>query len=155
MTKKNPSAILLVSVLLNVFLIGIVISCYMMKPNRGALPPMRGGPEAQFERAKEFLSEDGKSIVDEVLSQQGANMRGNTHEIGGLQREAHDVLTADYFDAKRLKNIHDKMNENGEGIKEQISQTIYDIATKLSDEDRMKFFERAFPDHPRRPPPPR
>ena len=156
MSKRKISVILVTSILLNVFLIGIVASCYMVKPNRGDRPPPRhGGPAVQFERAKEFLSDDGKSIVDEVLSQQGTNMRGNMHEIGGLQREAHDVLTADDFEPERLNKIHDKMHSNSVGVKEQLSQTIYDIASKLSDEDRIKFFEKALPDRPHHPPPPR
>jgi uncharacterized membrane protein len=148
------------SILLNVFLIGMVLSFYLFKPE-GNRPPMQGPqPMMQFERAKLALGADGQAIVDQVLEHNKEKMRDDFHALQGLMRDAEMLLTAPELDEKQLARIHKDINTHNGLVKDSFSEMVYEIATKLSAEDRILFFTHALPPkrrgggEARNPPPP-
>jgi Spy/CpxP family protein refolding chaperone len=155
MTNKKPLyLVLFISLMANMFMGGFVISNTMMRPHhRPPPPPMGRGMIAQFEQAKLALSSEGKVIVDGVLNKQSSNMKENMHSMMMSMDEAQSILTSSNFDAKALEKVHQKMETNNSAIKKELADTIHDIATTLSPEDRIEFFGRALPPHSSKRPP--
>lgn len=140
---------LFISLTVNAFLVGIVVSSYMTKPHHRPPPPRHGGMMfEQFQSAKVDLSPEGQAIVDAVLNEHAIHLKQNTQNIDGLRVQAESILLADSFQGQELQNIHDQMAENKHDAKHGVSKIIYDLAVQLSDKDRIQFFKKALPKGP-------
>jgi uncharacterized membrane protein len=150
--NKRISILLSLSLLVNVFCAGVVVSFYTMKEPRPIMmpPPHAMGPFSQFDRAKEFVSVEGVVLIDGVLQKYGVNAMDDVHSIMEYREKARVILLGDKLDTDALQVAHDKMEEHEIIIKKHLSQIIYEISVVLSDEDRIAFFTEALPNkHPR------
>lgn len=158
--KKKLSTPLFLSTLLNVFLLGVVISCVVISPNMpNHSPPHKPSRLAQFERAKSYISPESQTIVTRIMSQQSKALHHDMKAFRNIVHEAERILLAPTLDKTALKKIHEDLDVNKAAMKTSLSDMIYQIATALPDDDRIEFFRRALPKHPRggadfhRPPP--
>ena len=146
-SKNSLKKPLFISVILNVFLIGFLISTQLMHPMHRP-PPHKKGSLQHFERAKKHLSKDGQVIVSQILSERREKLKGNADQIHNTIHKAERILLAPELDQNALLKVHEDMDQFNVAITSELSETIYQIAVKLSSEDRMKFFQDALPKRP-------
>lgn len=150
-SKNRLQVLLFVSVLVNVFLIGYVVSFYQSKPmDHRPPPPHGGGPVMQFEKAKQGLSGEGQGVVERVLDAQRSALRVDMDEMRDYIDAAERLLLAEEFDEVALHKAHENIDKHQGKMKANLSDLIYQIAVELSPEDRIEFFSNALP---KRPPP--
>lgn len=141
MINKTPLSIMLFfSILINTFLLGVMISFFVMRPNHMPPPPNGGSPLAQIEQAKDILSPEGRAIVDQVLEDQKKKVKDDMHGMMKLMDKARNILTAPDFDPAVLEALHKKMGVHDANMKQKASQIISDIAVKLSSDERIRLF---------------
>lgn len=146
-SKNSLKKPLFISVILNVFLIGFLISTQLMHPMHRP-PPHEKGSLQHFERAKKHLSKDGQVIVTQILSERREKLKGNAGQIQNAIQKAERILLASELDQGALLKVHQDMDQFNVAIRSELSETIYQIAIKLSSEDRIKFFREALPKRP-------
>lgn len=152
---KSLNVLFFISVLLNVFLIGYTVSSHLNRQTQthtSSPPPHDQGPQMQFEQAKQNLSKEGRAIVDRVLSEQRASLRGNTDNMRKYIHAAERALLAPDLDEQALLKAHQEIDAHHIEMKSNLSEAIYKIAVQLSPEDRIEFFRNTIQGPP---PPPR
>jgi len=162
MEQKYIKGIFVVSILVNAFLCGVLISGhapqdrdpFMVRGGDRDGGRMHGPPEKMiFERIEEqskTISSGGQKKVADILQEyEGAFTSDSRDDIKDVFTEIHQTITAPQFDKAKLKSLHDKIRQRDAKQKNVISDMILDIASTLSDEDRIKLFKDLLP-----PPPP-
>lgn len=147
--KKKNSKVLFISLFVNTFLLGIVLSCYVMNP--GHRPPPHG-PNifAELEFAKNMLPDKSQALIESILKAQNQKLHDAQKNMHVARKEAGIVLTAQEFNAQALDALHLRMDEQNAVMRRELSKTIYDIAVALPAEERIRFFERVLPKGPPR-----
>jgi len=148
---KNNNIIitsLAVSVILNSFLLGLVISPkapfgpHMMNrggPSGAMMPPPH---EFRLEKAAKALPEEYKSKVEEIIKK---NHEEASHHMGNIHAtfdEIDKVLTADKFDEEKFKSIISKIDESDKVMKSGMLEMTLTIAKNLPDKERIEFFSQ-------------
>ena len=147
MINKNPTLILLlVSMLLNMFLIGFVVSYLLVKRGPPPPPPMQP-PFSPFHMAKVDISPEGQEIVELILKKQNHPTQNSFHTMERSIMSAQKLLTAPELDLEALDDIHKEMLSHGDSAKQHFSILVREIAVKLSSEDRVMFFKHTLPPH--------
>lgn len=168
--QYSVSGILVISVLLNAFLIGFVFSRCMTPP---MMPPFMhegmmhggpgfdgpggpgmhgphgpGGPEHFMDEAVNVLPEDEQAKVTALIDANHQNMEEDIHSIHDLVSQLRPVLIADKLDEKKLSDIEKKIDAQDAKLKQDTSKLMHTIATALPDEDRINFFKAAMHEPP-------
>lgn len=156
--RKHLSLLLAVSVLMNAFLAGFVISgC-----RDGDRPPFPHGPHGEggppHERGSMSdhilnnsagLSKEGQKIVSDIVTKHKAVLDGD--KVDGNRAifdEISNALTAPKFDKDKIVALHKKLSDSEVKMKTAIGDTMTEIAESLSDKDRIAFFKDMLPPHP-------
>jgi Spy/CpxP family protein refolding chaperone len=161
MKTKYILPMLFASLLLNAFLGGMMLSNYLHggsmpfgqfgpMGNKGDRPP---GMEVMiFKRLNdqsEKISPEGRTKVEGIVEkyQKVAEKNG----MGDKRHFFDDVqatMTAPKFDKAKMEKIHKELNANETKLKESVGLMMIEIASTLSDEDRIQFFQGLFPHLP-------
>lgn len=157
--KKNLSLFLAVSVLLNAFLAGFIISgCrdggpppFPHGPHGGDGPPHeRGSMVDHILESSAGLSKEGQKIVSDVVAKHKSALNDDKMETTrAIFDEIGTALTAPKFDKAKIVALHKKLNETEVKMKTAIGDTMTEIAQSLSDQDRIAFFKEMLPPPPR------
>ncbi|MFA7275438.1 MAG: periplasmic heavy metal sensor [Pseudobdellovibrionaceae bacterium] len=152
--NKTYGVILVVSLMLNAFLIGKSLPDHMGPPMRGGPQEMEhpeGPPEAFFfgevARKSRTLSNDGQAKIKAILAQYQTQDGASFAQTEKLFDEAHAALLADPFEPEKLAAIHQRIGEADVAAKKQIGDMMLAIAAALSKEDRLAFFKDMGPGH--------
>jgi Spy/CpxP family protein refolding chaperone len=154
MRTKYLVAMFLVSLLLNAFVGGKMLSGYI---EHGAMQmgmKKDGGPHMEsiiFKRVNEQsekLSPDGQKKVAVIVEKfQKLNEKSGVEDKHELFDEIQTTMTAPTFDREKIEKIHKELNVSETKFKETIGKMMIEIASELSNEDRIKFFQGLFPPH--------
>lgn len=167
---KKIAILLGISVLANAFLGGFIIS-QGVKQSFGPFYNFGkdgGGPRTpnpmmlleDMTARIQTLSPEGKDKATAILNKfKRENLLNRLMDNRSLFEEGHNILTADKLDRNKLEEIHKKMAAQGLRIRSSITGMITELATTLSDEDRIKLFKDIIPKapnkgNPNQPPPP-
>lgn len=161
MTTKHLVYFLVASLMVNAFLGGMMLSRCV---DRGNFPfPKMGkdfnkgdmGPPREdmfFQRMTEQgekLSPEGQKqvgvIVDKYKKAADKNGMDDKHK---LFDEIHATMTAPVFDKAKIEKLHEQLNSGEDKFKDSVGKMMIEIASTLSTEDRINFFEELFPPHP-------
>ena len=151
MKTKYLVVLLLLSVLANAFLGGMMLSDHLHRGGMGkdGRPPMGGMIFDRLIDQSEKISPEGRTTVAEITSKYQAvadkNGEGDKHQ---LFEEIQKIMTAPKFDKQKMEDIHLKLNSGEAKFKESIGRMMIEIASSLSDEDRILFFKELFPPRP-------
>jgi len=169
MKTKYLIALFLVSLLLNAFLGGMLLSGYLQHGSMQMGMKKDGGPHMEsmiFKRMidqSEELSADGQKKVAVIVEKfQKLNEKSGIEDKHQLFDDIQTTMTAPTFDKQKIERIHKELNVSEAKFKESIGKMMIEIASELSNEDRIRFFQGLFPPHPpmngdredRSPPPP-
>lgn len=149
----------LVSLLLNAFLGGMMLSNHI---HRDQMPFFKermrkdGGPQRKedmiFQRVteqSEKLSAEGQKKVGEIVGKyhKKDDIKG-PEDKHKLFDEIQATMTAPKFDKAKMEKIHQTLNADENKDREAVGRMMIEIASTLSDEDRIQFFQGLFPQHP-------
>lgn len=173
MERQYIKGIFVISILLNAFLCGILISGHIPHDHGPFTEHDRehdgwhkqGPPEqmifGHIRDQSQKLSSDGQKTVERILQKYDSTFTFDSHdEMRNLFTEIHQTITAQKFDKVKLKALHDKIHQTETKQKNAISDMILDIASTLSDDDRINLFKNLLPpppdmEHDRAEPPPK
>ncbi len=152
MSKKINVAMnigFVLSLILNGFLLGFILSG---PPIRGGMPPP--DPSKRLYEAANDLSPENRdkiiTILDERTRKIDKKMRG---EMDGF-KDIRSALTADKLDLEKLDEAFKSIDVQHIEVGSMLSSMMKDIAAAIPDtQERVRFFERALPPEPPRPPP--
>lgn len=159
MNTKHIIIALGVSVLLNAFLGGFVLSHHAGKHTSPFMhdskdhrppPPMENMMFHVVKSQSKKLSADGQKTVVKIADKYQTSLKENDMEkMEDIFADIRKTMTADVFDKKKVENLHKQLNSTEMRVKNAIGDMMIDIASHLSKEDRISFFTDLFP-----PPPP-
>lgn len=146
MCHGNHKCLLIISLLVNAFLGGFLISHIM---GHGHFPPMmgHGGPGEFMHRALSELSPESRPKVEAILAKYKPDEFG-PQKMGKHIEEMRKILTAPTFDRSAFEAAEKRMHAEEADMHKNISAMVGEIAKTLNDEERAKFFEKAFPPPP-------
>lgn len=142
MTSKKIYSMLSLSVLVNAFLLGMIFS-RVLSPFP---PPFIGMHEPRMVGVG--LESPYKEQVSNIVTQRQEAMREDMAQMRDLFDQINTVLTAPQFDIEKLREIDGKISAQDKEMKENMAGMMEDIATKLPDEQRIKFFKEFSSNHP-------
>ena len=152
MNNKYVGFILGVSIILNAFLIGLNAKHLVPRGHdgfsqRGGMPPPMEEMILNKVRGQATrLSPEGQKKVEEVAEKYAPMIRPSEKSaMPHIFDEIHEVMTAKTFDKAKLKKLHQDINSADLKSKQSVGQMMEEIASSLSDADRIQFFEGMFP----------
>ncbi len=140
MKQLHLGVVLLLSLLLNAFLLGVVVSS----------PDLRFGfhhftPEDRMAQGLGALPPGPRETVRALLDQNRAAAEGRMREMRDLFRQIQPTLTAAHFDADALRDLFRRIDATDLALKQAMATTLMTIATTLPDHDRQQFFRHMPP----------
>jgi uncharacterized membrane protein len=127
----------IISLAVNLFVIGIFVGGIMRDKRRGFGPP-GGGPPFSLRGAKGLISSGARPVADEV---QRAHEERVDRAFDALRAKAEQVdaaLGAEPFDKQRLETALDDMRSAHQALQIELHQEFVELATKLEHADREK-----------------
>lgn len=159
MKTKHLIILFVVSLLINAFLGGMMLSGCLdrdrmpfpqMGMKKGGMPPpMEGMIFKRLTEQSEKISPAGQKTVEGIVAKyQGQADKGGMFDKRHLFDDIQATMTAPKFDKQKIEKIHKELNAGETKFKESIGLMMIEIASKLSDKDRIQFFQSLFPPHP-------
>jgi len=142
--KKIFGVLIVLSVLLNVFFIGISISVF----NRLGFPPMPPSPINEMHRAAKSLPEASRIKVEAVIDAHHEDLQKYFGDMRGSFDALLKIMTADKFDSNAFQSARASMQTRDESMNNEMNTIVMDIVNALPDADRIKFFNNLTPPHP-------
>lgn len=151
MSKNKLQVVLTVSLLLNAFLLGVMVSGHFT--HKPPFPPPGGpggpgGPEMMFEKAVEALDAEYREEVAEIVTEKFTLAKERREEMRTTFEQLEAVLSAETFDSDAFLALEEKIHAHDEAIKNNISSMMVSIASSLPDDQRVKFFNEFFKNKP-------
>lgn len=146
----------LVSLALNLFLIGLVAAPILSGEMRGA-SPMPPPPEFVFDQVSRELAPEEARKLRGIFDEERRNMRLNRDAMHETMTKVAKILEAETPDLVALKRALDEIPNRGQALHERMARAFSRMATELSLESRRKIAQKIKePPGPRRggrPPP--
>ena len=130
---------LFVSLMLNLFLGGIFVSKWLFHRN-SHLP--RLGSMKRMVIAAESLGDNAKKKATEIHERHGTAIHEGMIELRKARREFNQQLVAKTLDHPRLEQVTTELTTRSREAKERIYSMMIEIATTLSPDDRILYFEQ-------------
>lgn len=157
MKRDHLVFIFIASLMFNAFLGGLLLSGRigndpmpfpkMGKDDMG--PPKEDMIFKRLTERAEKLSPDGqKKVVAIVEKYEKAADKNGMNDKRHFFDDIQATMTAPNFDKAKIEKIHKELNSSESKFKESIGQMMIEIASGLSNEDRIQFFQELFPQHP-------
>lgn len=145
---------LVLSLLLNAFMLGFLLAGPALGPARyGPPPPPHHGPAEHLYKAAENLAPERKEQVVKILHRYTKEIDAHMHQGMSGFKEIRDVLQADELDPENLDAVFARMAAHHKDVGVLMGAMFEDLAAVLPDkEERMRFFEQALPPEPPFPP---
>lgn len=152
MTGKGLAIALGISALLNAFLIGFLCS-HVLQP----MPPFpphgpHGGPEAFMEQSLGVLDVPYRDQVRVIMGEKRASIEHDMKQMRSLFEQIAPMLTAPTFDIEKFHDLGQQISAQDGKIRQNMATMMEEIATKLPDEQRVKFFKEFTSNMPPGPP---
>ena len=145
--KVHFKAFAIGSALLNAFLLGVLLTHFIMPGPMPFHPPEKGMPFMHMSDAAMKLDQPYRDKVLAILSQNQAKMQGNMEKMMATMPEIDGALTAAKFDPSALKTVNVKLEGYDKAIKEDMLDTMMSIASVLPNKERIEFFKEISPQH--------
>lgn len=129
------------SLLANAFLVGFLLSGQCI----------HHGSHKRFDRMQEAAEDLGPAYRDKIqalLEKNHLKMDDHIKVMSHNFDKITAVLTAPKFDEAQLKAVHQNIEKEDNGMKDNMLSMVTSIAKILPDPERIKFFKAAAPDHP-------
>jgi hypothetical protein len=152
--NKKFLIVLAVSLLINTFFAGYFLAGHIIAKNLNLPSPPSGFPPTSPETMimEEFaskvttLSPEGQKIVLEAIRVQKERQGAAENEnIIRIFLETREVLLAERFDKEKLLALNKKLDEKARLSISIVGDLVSSIASQLSKEDRIKFFDKIGP----------
>lgn len=143
----NKNYLLIISLLLNAFLGGYLISHLICRPHGGPMMGAHGGPNEFMRHALKELSPESRTKVEAVLDKYKPKHSG-PEKMGKHIDEMRSILTSPKFDKTKFEAVENNLHADERGMHDNISTMVQEIVKTLNDEERIKFFAKAFPPAP-------
>lgn len=143
-SQKLLAAALAVSVALNLFAVGAVVSRHLFDP-----PHHKSGWAAKREAA-EVLPEQERERVDAIWERDRGAVRQEFRAMRDARRRFREILTAENFDPAAAQSTLAELYERKEATRATMETKIMEIATSLPPEQRRAYFHAFFEDERRR-----
>ena len=152
--NKKFLFVFVLSLLINTFFAGYFLAGNIIARNLNLPAPPSGfpptGPEKmimeEFASKVTNLSPEGQKIVLEAIRVQKERQSASDHEnIIRIFLETREVLLADEFNKEKLLMLNKKLDEKARSSISIIGDLVTSIASQLSKEDRIKFFDKIGP----------
>jgi len=137
---------LLISLALNLFLLGYVAS-QLLQP-RNMPPPPPPSPIAMLERMSENLSPEGQAVLRDLITERGPKLEELRDAMEVARMRARQVFTREPFDAAAFQATSKDGFTAAQAFFQALGDVISQAGVRLSAEDRQKL-------RPFNPPPPR
>jgi uncharacterized membrane protein len=118
-------------------------------PRRG--PPghhMRGGVMPSPRVLRSALPAERQAVVDAILEEHRAKIRGSVRDVFEARREVHAQLSADTIDAEAIEAAFARLRERDAAAATAVQAMLTDLATELTPEERRAIAD-AMHRHPR------
>jgi Spy/CpxP family protein refolding chaperone len=156
MNNKHLGIIVGISVLLNAFLGGLVLSNFLPRDHVPFARDHKGGPPPMEEMMLNMiidqsgkLSEDGHHKVEKIAGKyREIILQAKQNDPHQIFSEIHATMMAENFDKTKAEQLHKKINTAESKLKESIGNMMIEIAGSLSKEDRLLFFKDILAPHP-------
>ena len=142
--KKLFSALVVLSVLLNVFFIGGAASL-LLRPH---FPPMPPSPVTEMRRAALALPEESRQKVEAILTKHQDGIERRFEDMRNVFPRMFEILTADTFDQKAFNDLRRHMADTDTATHTEMDSAILEIVHALPDDERIDFFRKAAPPRP-------
>ncbi|NBX66798.1 MAG: periplasmic heavy metal sensor [Proteobacteria bacterium] len=142
--KKIFGALIIFSVLLNVFFIGGIASLI----HRFGFPPMPPSPIVEFQHAARSLPRDSQDKVEAIISKHQEGIDGHFTNMKHIFPEMFNILTAETFDLNAFEALRQRMASTGASINLAMKDMVLEIVAALPNDQRIAFFEKAAPPRP-------
>lgn len=138
---KNAARWLLVSVLVNMFLLGVAVAPHFFRP---APPPPLTPPPPRFmiERLSESLSDAGRHELLQAYDETEAQLNALFEAFNGTQRDLMRIFAADSLDEAAYRQALDNRKAAADKFFSAMSDFFLRTAGKLSADDRRRIAER-------------
>lgn len=151
MSKNKLQVVLTVSLLLNAFLLGVMVSGHFM--HKPPFPPPGGpggpgGPEMMFEKAVEAVDAAYREDVAKTVTEKFTLAKERREDMRTTFEQIEAVLSAETFDRDVFLALEEEIHAQDEAIKNSISSMMMSIASSLPDDQRVKFFNEFFKNKP-------
>ena len=155
MNNKYIGIALGVSILINAFLCGFLLSRHMDKNQIPFInghhgpPPMENMMLHIVKSQSEKLSQDGQKTVQTITDKyQKIISKPDMDKMEPIFTDIQKAMTADTFDSAKVEKLHKQLNTTELESKTAIGNMMTEIASKLSKSDRIAFFTDLFPPRP-------
>lgn len=133
--------ILIISIVLNVFLLSYIAGSHVMNSAKHNLNPMM-----RFEQAIEALPAPYKENIKTKWDLHRKDLKTHIGNMFLSMQNIRGILTAETLDIDAFQDLHTKILSDDDDLKKKMSNMAIDIASQLPDEERITFFETAIPE---------
>ena len=134
--KAKPWAwIAIVSVAINLFLAGMLVTQFVRRPPRGEMGPisMRGLAAA--------VDPSARPVVERVRDEHRDRIVAKMREAGMARRNAMDALTAEDFDEAKARAAFDAFQQKSDEAQKEMHGSLIELAKALPPDQRAKMRE--------------
>ena len=148
MNLRQRDIALVISVLINAFLIGAVVTVYML---HARVAPAVGGQRSLMRAAAMSLDEAHRAAFIRLLHGQGQAIQAETRSARAIRDNAWASLAADNFDAAATKRRLAQARELNVLARRAVEDAVVDFAAGLPPPQRVSFSQamRRAPSHQR------
>ena len=147
MPPKTLNLCLMISLLLNAFLAGFVISHMSSHHDFAHHMPGGLGPRGFMVAALDTLPPDSRVRIEAILEKHKED-KPAPRDMGKFFGTLRGELTSQTFDYKRFSALEKTLHQNEGQMHANLSRMIEEIAGTLNDQERVAFFAKAFPPPP-------
>lgn len=154
-TRKSLRPVLVVSLALNMLLIGLLAALFLAGPDSG-LPSLRHPPAGPLgaalnpHRLRQVLPESARPVLDATLAEHEPGIRAHVDALMAARRETAEVIAAEPFDRERLQTVLARLLVLEDAVSASAQAMIVDLLGRLSPADRATVAGLAQPPAPPR-----
>lgn len=141
MCMKSLKVFLFLSLVLNAFLVGNMATSLAVENLKDNMNPIM-----RFESAVEDLPPEYQEEIRTMWAEHRQDMKEHIYGMFSSMQDVRAILTAKDLDIEAFKDLHAKMQQDDDVMKERMSTMAIEISSQLPDEARIQFFETAIPD---------
>jgi uncharacterized membrane protein len=142
MTSRTLRIVLIVSVVLNVFVIGGLAGAAIMWKQAAAERPLVGlGRPARLRQAAQALSPENRRLLRQSIRSAARSLRPQVEQARAARREAARLLLAPEFDRAALESALARARAADLAIRVRLEEAVIDTASRLPLSEREALVE--------------
>jgi uncharacterized membrane protein len=139
-TQKRTvfNVVLVVSILMNMFLMGILAAQLLHLRPPFMVPP---SPIHVLKHAARGLSPESQKRVEDIIAKHDAVFKKGMGNAGAFFTQIQAILTAETFDKKVFDDLRMNMQRSDSILQNEMAKMVSEIAETLTTAERQEFFK--------------